>query len=86
MSAEQQMLYNIIGGRSSVPMVGTRRLRDYGLEKEDAIVVEGGLKGGSFCICFIPCPPPCCKKKKGKGDDDDDDDDKKKRKDNYYPS
>lgn len=64
-----------------MPMVGTRRLRDYDLEKEDAIVVEGGLRGGSFCICFVPCPPPCCKKKK-KGKDDDGDDNG--RKDNYY--
>jgi len=71
LGAEQQMLYS--GGRVSVPLVTTKKLRDYHLEREDVIVVERGLMGG-WCVCFIPCPPPCCKKKKDKP------------KDNYYPN
>jgi len=74
MNAEQQMLYCTSGGRTAVPLVGTKRLCDYNLSREDSIVVENGLLGGSFCICFVPCPPPCCKKHP----------DKEKRKDNYY--
>jgi len=57
LDARGQALYS---GDGLVPLVGNKQLREYDLDQEDVVLVERGLLGGSFCICFVPCPPPCC--------------------------
>jgi len=76
LGVEEQALYSAEGIMK--PLVGNKQLREYGLEQDELfVVVDRTLLGGSFCICFIPCPPPCCKKKKKKDEEEPK---------NYYPS